>query len=96
MRKLLLAVTLCAFIGGVSIAATTFSSDNTQTEVVDSDKKKEKKKKKNKKECAKECADKTSGEKASCTKAEKKACCSKSKEASCTKKASEEKKEEKK
>jgi len=45
MRKLLLALTLCAFVGGVSIAATTYTTDNSEIEVVDSkDKKAEEKK----------------------------------------------------
>jgi len=71
MKKILLALTLCAFLGGVSIAATTYTAG---TEVVDSKEKKEKKKKSKKSE------KKSEAKKESCTKG-KSSCCSKGKKA---------------
>jgi hypothetical protein len=73
MKKIFFALTLVAFVGGTSFAATAIDGDPVKTEKTKGDEKKKKKKKKKK-------------AKTTCTKSTKKSCCSKSANKTCTKK----------
>ena len=74
MKKVLIAFTLVAFLGGTTFAATSFDGDPVKTEKTKGDekKKKKKKKKKNAQKCTKTATTKS--------------CCSKSSGKTCTKK----------
>ena len=73
MKKVLIAFTLVAFLGGTTFASTTFDGDPVKTEKTKGDEKKKKKKKKKKSQ--------------ECTKTAKtKSCCSKASGKTCTKK----------
>ncbi len=67
MKKVLIAFTLVAFIGGTTFASTTFDGDPVKTEKTKGDEKKKKKKK------SQECT-KTATTKSCCSKASGKTC----------------------
>lgn len=73
MKKIFVALTLVAFLGGTSFAFSPVDGDPVKTEKTKGDEKKKKKKKK------KEA-------KTTCTKSTQKSCCSKSSNKTCTKK----------
>ena len=84
MKKIMIALSLVAFLGSVTVATAVSTNEIVKTELTEKDKEKDKKKKK---KGEKEC---TAAEKAACTKSEKtaKSSCSKSaaKSGCCSKK----------